>query len=306
VQVLAGPEDFDRCLAAGARRLTGNAIGIVLSGGGARAFAHLGVVEELRSAGVVIDKVAGVSLGAAVGAGVAMGHGADELTELFRGGFTEANPTGDYTVPAFSLIRGERTRELLRGYVGEQRFEELPTRFFCLSCDLIAREAVIHRTGPMFEPVLASLSIPGVFPPISTDDGRLLVDGGVLDNLPVSTMSGTGEGPVIAVDVGGRMGDFRKPQRPGIAKLGRPIRRYLTGSEAELPRLGETIVRTVTVGSIDTDEAARRHADLVIVPELEGIGLLDWRQLERTRELGRAAARKALERAPAWLTGSGA
>jgi predicted acylesterase/phospholipase RssA len=82
------------------------------------------------------------------------------------------------------------------------------------------------------------------------------------------------------------------------------VRRFLTGSEDELPRLGETIVRTVTVGSIDTDEAAKRHADLVIVPELEGFGLLDWRQFDRLVELGRQAARAALERAPAWAGGA--
>jgi predicted acylesterase/phospholipase RssA len=106
----------------------------------------------------------------------------------------------------------------------------------------------------------------------------------VLDNLPVGTMASTGEGPVIAVDVTGRMGEFRKPSRPGLARLGRPIRRYLTGTDAEVPRLGETIVRTVTVGSSDTAEAARRHADLVIQPQVEGVGILDWRQLDRVVE----------------------
>jgi predicted acylesterase/phospholipase RssA len=140
---------------------------------------------------------------------------------------------------------------------------------------------------------------------MSNADGQLLVDGGVLDNLPVGTMASTGEGPVIAVDVTGRMGEFRKPVRPGIARLGRPVRRYLTGTEAEVPRLGETVVRTVTVGSSDTAEAARRHADLVIQPQVEGVGLLDWRQLDAVIEGGRAAARRVLENPPAWLTGWG-
>jgi predicted acylesterase/phospholipase RssA len=105
-----------------------------------------------------------------------------------------------------------------------------------VSCDLIAREAVLHRTGTVVDAVYPSLAIPGVFPPVATPDGRLLVDGGVLDNLPVATMARTGEGPVIAVDVTGRKGQFKRAQRPGLARLGRPVRRALTGSEAEIPR----------------------------------------------------------------------
>src|SRR5205823_1263815 len=114
------------------------------------------------------------------------------------------------------------------------------------SCDLIAREAVVHRTGPVVDAVYSSLAIPGVFPPVATADGQLLVDGGVLDNLPVATMARTGEGPAIAVEVTGRMGQFGAAGRLGMERLGRPLRRALTGNEARIPRLGETIVRTVT------------------------------------------------------------
>jgi predicted acylesterase/phospholipase RssA len=206
----------------------------------------------------------------------------------------------------FSLLRGGKARRLLGEAIGERRIEELPLRFFCLSCDLVARELVVHRTGPMAEAVWASLAIPGVFPPVATADGQLLVDGGVPDNLPVATMARTGEGPVIAVDVTGRMGPFARSRRPGIERVGRPLRRALTGTDAPVPRLGETIMRTLTVGSIDTVAAARLHADLVIAPEVEGIGLMEWQALDRVRELGRAAARRVLADEPnlsGWLAG---
>lgn len=307
VQVLPEGADLQPSVDLTARRLAGRAIGIVLSGGGARAFAHLGVIEELSRAGVVIDRIGGVSLGSVVGAAVAVGRTSDELLEAFRRGFIDVNPTGDYTLPLFSMIRGSRTRALLRGFFEEMRIEELITRYFCVSCDLIKREPVVHRTGPLADAVMSSLSIPGVFPPVRTEDGRLLVDGGVLDNLPVETMARRGEGPVIAVDVTGRIGgEFRRPVRPGVERLGRPVRRYLTGSEVEVPRLGDTIVRTITVGSADTVEAARLHADVVIQPQVEGVGMLDWRELERVVDAGRVAARSALEDAPVWLTGSSA
>jgi NTE family protein len=204
------------------------------------------------------------------------------------------NPTNDFTIPTFSLVRGAKTRRLLDEEFGQRRIEELPTRFFCLSCDLVAREALIHRTGRLADAVFASLAIPGVFPPVATADGRLLVDGGVLDNLPVATMARSGEGPVIAVDVTGRVGQFGPARRPGLERLGRTLRRALTGSEARIPHLGETIMRTLTVGSIDTVAAARLHADLVITPAVESVGLMEWRALPRVRELGRRAAREAL------------
>ncbi len=298
VQLIGERARLGDALAATGRRIAGRAPGIVLSGGGARAFAHLGALEELRDAGIRFDRVGGVSLGALVGGFVAMDVEADDIYEVFRRGFVETNPTNDFAPPAFSLVRGGKTRKLMRDAFGGLRIEELPRRFFCLSCDLIAREAVVHRTGPVVDAIYPSLAIPGVFPPVATPEGRLLVDGGVLDNLPVETMARSGEGPVIALDVTGRGGQVVRARRPGLAALGHPVRRALTGSEAEIPRLGETIVRTVLVGSTDTALAARMHADFVIAPQVEGVGMMDWKAIAQVRELGRRAAREALEADP--------
>jgi predicted acylesterase/phospholipase RssA/CRP-like cAMP-binding protein len=303
VQVIAEPGDLVPRLAATARRLTGRSLGVVLSGGGARAFAHLGVLEELSASGVVIDRVGAVSMGAIIGASFAAGIDVATIGETMQAEFVAVNPTGDYTVPLFSLVRGRRTRSGLHTHFSALRIESLPRRFFCLSCDLVARESVVHRTGSLYDAVRASLGIPGIFPPIATADGRLLVDGGVLDNLPVATMARTGEGPVIAVDVSAQSGDFKRRRGPLTTAMARPLRRYLTGSEAEIPRLTETIVRTLTVGSVDTAAAARRHAELVIQPQLEGIGLMDWRRLDDARAAGREAARLALATAPEWALG---
>jgi NTE family protein len=239
-----------------------------------------------------------VSLGSLVAASLAAGFSAEESYRAFERNFVATNPTNDYAVPAYSLIRGAKTRRLLTEAFGERRVEELPLRLFTLSCDLVGRRTVLHSTGRLVDAVYASLAIPGVFPPVATPDGRLLVDGGVLDNLPVAMMAETGEGPVIAVDVTGRIGLVDGRGRPRAARVAGPIRRLLTGSEAAIPRLGETIVRTVAVGSTDTVAAARRHADLVISPAVEGIGLMDWKALPRAVELGRRAAREALATKP--------
>jgi predicted acylesterase/phospholipase RssA len=294
VQVVADAALRRAALEATARRLAQRSLGIVLSGGGARALAHLGVIEELSAAGLRFGRIAGVSLGSLVAAATAIGLEDEAAYAAFERNLVGTNPARDFTIPTYSVIRGSKARRVLDEAFGERRIEELPVRFFCLSCDLVAREAVVHRTGPVADAVYSSLAIPGVFPPVATADGQLLVDGGVLDNLPVATMARTGEGPVIAVDVTGRIGPFRRSRRPGLERVGRPLRRAMTGSEAPIPRLGETIVRTVTAGSIDTVAAARLHADVVITPDVEGIGLMDWDALPRVRELGRVAAREAL------------
>ncbi len=302
VQVIADQGHRRAALEATARRLVGRSLGIVLSGGGARALAHLGVLEELTAAGVHFDRIGGVSLGSIVAAAAASGLAPDATYQMSKSFLVDSNPTRDFVPPIYSLIRGGRTRQGLYEVFGDRRIEELPLRLFCLSCDLVARETVVHRYGPLIEAVYASLSIPGVFPPMATDTGRVLVDGGVLDNLPVATMARTGEGPVIAVDVTGRKAvdvpglkeQVRQPRRPGLRRFSRPVRRALTGSDSEIPPLGETMVRALTVGSIDTVAAASIHADLVITPKVEGIALLDWKALPRMRELGREAVRQAL------------
>lgn len=145
VQVLADQNAVERCLALGARRLNGTAVGIVFSGDGARAFAHLGVVEELRAAEVRIDRVAGASMGALVAGAVATELTDAEMYDAFRRYFVDRNPSGDYTVPVYSLIRGRRTRRLLEDAFGKIRVEQLPLRFFCVSSDLNSRSLVVHR-----------------------------------------------------------------------------------------------------------------------------------------------------------------
>jgi predicted acylesterase/phospholipase RssA len=248
------------------------------------------VLDELYAAGVQIDRLGGTSMGALVASFVAAGDDPDALHAHFRHFFVERNPTNDYALPVFSLIRGRRTRAMLEERFGDVRIEQLPRRFYCVSCDLAGRSLVVHRRGLLRDALYASLAIPGIYPPSRDAAGRLLVDGGVLDNLPVAPMALAAEGPVIAVDVGQRgEADSARRRRP----LG-PLGRALAGSDVQLPRIGETLLRTLTVGSADTVAAALRHADLVVAPHVEGVGMLDWKSLDRVREIGRRAAREAL------------
>lgn len=296
VQTLADENAMRRCLALRARRLNGRAVGIVFSGGGARAFAHLGVIEELRAAGVQIDRVAGASMGALVAGTLAQEMDDAAMYDVFHRNFIEQNPSRDYTLPAYSMIRGRKTYRQLGETFGATRIEALPLRFFCVSADLNSRSLVVHRIGSLRDAIFASLAIPGVFPPIPTPEGRLLVDGGVLDNLPVETMARDAEGPVIAVDVTGVAAWH--PRQTVRSSWQARAQSLISGQPVELPRLAETMLRTLAVGSRDTLVAGRRHADLVITPAVERAGLLDWKQLPHMREAGRTAVRRLLEANP--------
>lgn len=294
VQTIPDETAMDRWIALAARRLAQRAVGIVFSGGGARAFAHLGVVEALRAQGVQIDRVGGVSMGAIVAGAVAVEMDDETMFQTFRRYFVDQNPSGDYTLPAFSLLRGLRTRRLLAQAFGETTIEALPLRFFCVSADLNSRSAVIHRAGSLHAAIFASLALPGIFPPVPTSDGHLLVDGGVLDNLPVATMAADAEGPVIAVDVTRTEAWRPRTGRPSGSWRAR-TRRVVTGQDIELPRLAETMIRTLAVGSSNTVAAARQNADIVIRPAVERAGLLDWKQLPQMRDAGRNAVRRLME-----------
>ena len=297
VQVVRGAAALRACIASTARRLAGRSVGLVLSGGGARGLAHLGVLAELEQTGIVIGRYGGASMGAIVSGLAARGHTSSEISAMCQRLMLDNNPSNDYTVPAYALVRGTKARRGLLQAFGNHRIEELERRWFCVASDLVGRELIVHRTGLMADAVYSSMALPGVYPPIPTTDGRLLVDGGVMDNLPVETMAKRAEGPIIAVDVSQRLGLVPPSGRPGLQRLGQRMRRVLTGDGRRIPPLRETIHWTIAVGSTDTVVAGMRHADLVISPRVEGIGILDWKQLPHAIEVGRQAAREALEAA---------
>ena len=183
-----------------AARIAGHSLGLVLGGGAARAFAHLGVLEELEAAGIQVDRIAGTSMGAVIAALAAMGLDAAGVDAHIYEYFVRNNPVTDYTLPSKGLIRGRRTLAALHGAYGARLVEELPKQFRCVSVDLLDRRAVVHRRGRLVEVLACSVSLPGLYPP-KRYEGSLHVDGGVLDNLPVTALDRR-DGPVIAVLIG--------------------------------------------------------------------------------------------------------
>ncbi|MFL5827605.1 MAG: patatin-like phospholipase family protein, partial [Thermoleophilaceae bacterium] len=298
---LVRPGDSLASAQAAARRIAGRSVGVVLSGGGARGFAHLGVMKELLDAGIHIDRIGGVSMGALIGGMFAQGMSFEEVDARIYEEFVRTNPLGDYRMPRHSLVRGERLRSgIVRSF--DVPIEQMPRDFFAVSSDIVSGELVVHRRGSSSRAVIATVCLPGMLPPL-VDGERMLVDGGVLNNLPVDVMAAAGEGPVVAADVTQRFDPwaYLREDSDGAAHNGNGRVRRARADDADdvLPGLMETVMRSLLLGSVDTAEAAREHADLVITPENDGVGLLEWHQMDRAVEAGRRAAVDALERAPA-------
>jgi EmrB/QacA subfamily drug resistance transporter len=260
-------------------RLAGRSLGLVLAGGGARAFAHLGVLAALEEADIAVDRVAGCSVGGVVAALHAAGMPALEAREQVYAEFVRGRPFSDYTVPRAALAKGLRRRRAITRVFGDTVMESLPHQFRCVSTDLLAREVVVHRRGPLVPALMATTALPGLFPPVEVD-GRLLVDGGVLGNLPVDALLERPEGPLVAVNIS--MGGSGQG-RPAAGGPPRPLR---------TPALGETLLRTMLIGSGGAVEAAQAAGAIVVTPAAMGVGLLEFHQLDTLVEAGLAAGRR--------------
>ncbi|MEM9331741.1 MAG: patatin-like phospholipase family protein [Pseudomonadota bacterium] len=182
------------------RIITGRSVGLVLSGGGARAYAHLGAVRALQEAGIPIDYVSGSSMGGIIAASIAMGWDIDTMEDRIRSCFVETNPLSDYTLPLHGLVRGRKVERLLKENFGSVEISDLWLPFFCVSTNLTNASGYIHSRGELCDALRASISLPGVLPPVVTPEG-VLVDGGVINNLPILETTRHCHGPIIAVDV---------------------------------------------------------------------------------------------------------
>lgn len=270
-----------------ARLLNGKAVGLVLGGGGARGFAHLGILRALREARIPIDLVGGCSIGAIVGAGVALEWDDTEIRERLRRTFVDSNPINDYTLPFLALVKGHKVGRRLEEHFGSIRIEDLWRPFYCVSTNLTAGSLAVHRDGRLVDALRASLSIPGLLPPVMID-GEAHVDGGMMNCLPVDLMSPMC-GAVIAVDVAND--PLRVPfpeitQRPSLWQFLR---------QSKIPPIVDILVRAATINSDALARTVRAQARILFQPPLETVNLLDWQACDRAIDIGYRHAIDKLE-----------
>jgi NTE family protein len=176
-------------------------IGYALGGGAARGLSHIGVLKVLHDHGISPDIIAGTSIGALIGALYAGGLEPNEIEKLALGlDWKKLIYLADLTLPLNGLFQGKRVVSLLRSIIGDSTFSQLRCAFACITTDIISGEQVVLREGSLIEAVRASISIPGIFTPVALN-GRYLVDGGLVNSVPVSVCREMGAQYVIGVKV---------------------------------------------------------------------------------------------------------
>ncbi|MDP1630352.1 MAG: patatin-like phospholipase family protein [Caulobacter sp.] len=273
-----------------ARILTGRSVGLVLSGGGARAYAHIGAIQALRERGVPIDFVGGSSMGAIVAAGVAMGWGEAEMDHRIRECFVDSSPLDDIAIPLIAMTLGEKVKGRLRDQFGSTKIADLWLPFFCISSNLTTGTYELHQRGTLRHALYASIALPGVMPP-ATFHNEVLVDGAVMKNYPADIMRSLQLGPIVGVDVT----RGRSISADDVARPSSVWRWILSGDWRKGPPIVGLLMRAATVSTGRDLAAAREATDLLILPRTDGVDIRDWKAYEPAVQAGYRAALKALD-----------
>lgn len=276
-----------------ARVLTGQSVGLVLSGGGARAYAHVGAIRALRERGVPIDFIGGASMGAVIAAGVGMGWDEAEMDQRIRAAFVDSSPLDDVALPLLAMTRGDKVRKRLADHFGDVDVADLWLPFFCVSSNLTTGAYHQHRRGLLREALRASIALPGILPP-ATDANNVLVDGAVLKNFPADLMRAMQQGPIIGVDVT----RGRSITADDVARPTSVLNWVMSGQWRQGPPIVSLLMRAATVSSGRDLAAAREAADLLVAPDVTGVEIRDWRAYEPAVTAGYKAMDEALDRLP--------
>ena len=270
--------DLDRL----ARMILGRSTAVVFSGGGARAYAHIGVLRALGELGIEADVLAGTSMGAVIAAGVAMGWTRDELDRRIRDAFVNSSPLSDIAFPFLAMTHGREVEARLEAHFGDTTISDLWRPFTCVSTDLTGGKAFVHRHGVLRQALRASISLPGILPPVVID-GRVHVDGALVANLPVELIRDQHDGRTIAVDVAGVSG--LRPEELALKPSG--LRWLTSGAWLRGPPIVSVLIRSATLPSAQDAVADPRAArDVTIIPDLGNVQLQDWRAYDAAVDAG--------------------
>jgi NTE family protein len=274
-----------------ARVLTGQSVGLVLSGGGARAYAHVGAVRALRERGVPIDFVGGVSMGAVIAAGVAMGWDDAEMERRIKMAFVDTSPLADIALPLLAMTHGLQVNERLAHHFGDTQIADLWLPFFCLSSNLTTGAYQMHRRGLLRRALRASISLPGILPP-ATDDQNVLVDGAVMKNFPADVMRASQLGPIVGVDVT----TGRSITADDVARPASVWRWIWSGQWRRGPPIVSLLMRAATVSTSRDLTAARDATDVLVMPDVSKVEIRDFGAYEPAVAEGYRATIEALDK----------
>lgn len=242
-------------------------IGLALGSGGARGFAHLGVIKVLKENNIPIDYLAGSSMGSLVACFYGAGIDIDRLYKIATA--FKRKYYLDFTVPKMGFIAGKRVKELIHLFTKGKMLEELIVPVAVVATDLMSGEKVVFTKGSIADAVRASISIPGIFVPEKVN-GRLLVDGGVVDRIPVSVVKDMGADLVVAVDVSH------------------------INKQAEITSIYDVIMQSLEIMQMELVENRQIASDVMIRPKVEKYNSRSFTHIEEIIKRGEEEAQKCM------------
>ncbi|TMJ69053.1 MAG: cyclic nucleotide-binding domain-containing protein [Alphaproteobacteria bacterium] len=262
------------------RFINGTALGLIACGGGAYCAAHIGLYKALVQSSLTFDIMGGTSGGAAMTAGFAMGAHPDEVDRATHDIFVTNRAMRRYTWPRYSLLDHTNYDRQLAKYYSGVDIEDLWIPYFCVSTNLSSYDLHRHRQGDLWAAVRASGSVPVLLPPYYTKDGHMLVDGALLDNVPVRVMHELKSGPnvVISFEVP-KLQRFEVDYRslPGRAALLKAmINPFMRGALPRAPSVGTVLMRSMMANRQDFERRLRPEDLLLVPPCPQDMGILDW------------------------------
>ncbi|QUS40976.1 cyclic nucleotide-binding domain-containing protein [Tardiphaga alba] len=286
-----------------ARIISGRAIGLVLAGGGAKGFAHVGVVKAIEEAGIEADFIGGTSIGAIMGMVMALGLDASGVRTAVHKAFVahpKGNITGDYNfLPLVSLIRGRRSHDAISAAVFDAAashidMEDTWKTFFVIASNYSTGGEAVLTHGSLARNVIASYAIPGALPPVFID-GHMMFDGGTFNNFPVDVMAELGVGKIIGIDLSTDHGrTFELASVPGTMALLRDKFRPRKKRRYRLPSVFETMLASSFITSASKQKSMRKHVHLLFQPQIPRTGLLEWKRFDQIVEASYVHARDML------------
>lgn len=287
-----------------ARRMTGKSLGLVLSGGAARGFAHIGVMKALEELGVELDMMGGTSIGALIAAAYILRPSADEMIKM-ASKFASSRALFDYTPPFLSIMTSRKITQVLKEIFGEAMIEDMWTPFFAVSSNMSRAVPMMLTQGSIRRAIRATTAIPGVFTPMLIDN-EVLVDGGLLDNFPIN--------PAREYMDGGRLiGILASPLNDNVPFYDVPdeyvsgwrvlFNRFKpTGKRQQMPSMPSLIMRSAELSNVLRIKTALQASknDLVLQLETNRYGILEFSAYQQLVALGHELSKSKIE---AWLKG---
>jgi NTE family protein len=281
-------------------------VALVLSGGAARGIAHIGVIEELENRGFEITSIAGTSMGALIGGVYASGKLAELKEFMYQLDKSKVFRLVDFTLSKHGLIKGDRILKTMKNFVPDILIEDIALPYAAVAVDLINKEEVVYRSGSLYHAIRASISIPTIFTPVM-EENRVLVDGGLLNNLPMAHVKRTKGDIMIAVHVNADI-PYVKPKITEEAvkkqalyqKKVKEFYQHMTPNTSTTEeKLGyfSLITKSIELMTLRMaeDKIKQFSPEVLINVSHESCTLYDFYKAEEQVEAGRRAAREVLD-----------